>query len=230
MYKTTVFSSTQTKSIINWPLPSRCLIPAKYIPTWPGDGWSARRDPGNFSFRIQEGSKLLNENEKIEISPGLCPHPRTQSQNRASHPWPVQALQPCVDNGVNLLKLQTAKATSFRLLKNCFSPPWRRPGPSRCLSHCLLLRLSLVLVTVVLEPDLHLQQKVSVLPPLCFYFWSFCWVWFGLVWFGLFWWGSGSSSTDTSTHGREKEMGNRANLDLSFKYILLQKEFQIYSS
>ena len=125
-------------------------------------------------------------NEKIEISPGLCPHPRTQSQNRASHPWPVQALQPCVGNGVNLLKLQTAKATSFRLLKNCFSPPWRRPGPSRRLSHCLLLRLSLVLVTVVLEPDLHLQQKVSVLPPLCFYFWSFCWVWFGFD-FGLVW-------------------------------------------
>ena len=58
------------------------------------------------------------------------------------------------------------------------------------------------------------------------------WFGFGLVWFGLFWWGSGSSSTDTSTHGREKEMGNRANMDLSFKYILLQWEieFQIYSS
>ena len=41
----------------------------------------------------------------------------------------------------------------------CSSPAWRRPGPSGRLGHGLLLGLSLVLVTVVLEPDLHLRIR-----------------------------------------------------------------------
>ena len=41
----------------------------------------------------------------------------------------------------------------------CSSPAWRRPGPSGRLGHGLLLGLPLVLVTVVLEPDLHLRIR-----------------------------------------------------------------------
>ena len=56
-----------------------------------------------------------------------------------------------------------AHITSLKLKElespRCSSPAWRRPGPSGRLGHGLLLGLPLVLVTVVLEPDLHLRIR-----------------------------------------------------------------------
>lgn len=63
-------------------------------------------------------------------------------------------------SGINL-KHSSLKSKELESPRSprCSSPAWRRPGPSGRLGHGLLLGLPLVLVTVVLEPDLHLRIR-----------------------------------------------------------------------